>query len=168
MAPALHGPDEPRPPAPERVPTLTEVVELGTVEAPVAAQPDLSDDGGWADATSPLDDHVRDAPADDAEAMMATVPLPPGALPTLTLDVPAPPPPQAPPSREALVQAVLAELEPRIETLLEARLREALAPALARAADGLIREARDETGQALRALVHEAVSHVLARQEPPR
>jgi hypothetical protein len=66
----------------------------------------------------------------------------------------------------ALVQRVLAELGPRVDTLLEARLREALAPALARAADGLIRQARDELSLALRDLVVDAVDRTL-RQAPP-
>ncbi|CAD5373750.1 conserved hypothetical protein [Rubrivivax sp. A210] len=66
----------------------------------------------------------------------------------------------------ALVQRVLAELGPRIDAMLEARLREALAPALARAADGLIRDARAELLPALGEIVGEAVSRAL--EVPPR
>ena len=59
---------------------------------------------------------------------------------------------------------VLFELEQRIDSLFESRLREALAPALARAADGLIREARLELSAALRDLVDDAVTRALERR----
>ncbi len=58
---------------------------------------------------------------------------------------------------------MLRELQPRIDALFEARLREALAPALARVADGLIRDAREELAPALAELVRDAV----ARRVPP-
>jgi alkylhydroperoxidase family enzyme len=56
---------------------------------------------------------------------------------------------------------VLRELQPRLDEMLETRLREALAPALARAADGLIRDARGELAPALRDLVQAAVARAL-------
>lgn len=65
---------------------------------------------------------------------------------------------------EALTAEVLFELEQRINSLFEARLREALAPALARAADALIREAGPELSGALRALVEDAVVRALERR----
>lgn len=72
--------------------------------------------------------------------------------------------PRAPDAAQ-LVALVLAELAPRIDALLEARLRDALAPALARAADTLIRDTRDGLAQTLHALVNEAVGRVLGRQD---
>ena len=65
---------------------------------------------------------------------------------------------------QALVKEVLLELQPRIDMLFQSRLREALAPALARAADGLIREARSELGSALHELVNDAVRRALQRR----
>jgi hypothetical protein len=62
-----------------------------------------------------------------------------------------------------LVDQVLAVLQPRVAALLEVRLREALAPVLARAADGLIRDARAELAPVLRDLVEEAVAQALRR-----
>ena len=59
---------------------------------------------------------------------------------------------------------VLFELEQRIDSLFESRLREALAPALARVADGLIREARQELSAALHGLVEDAVTRALERR----
>jgi len=65
---------------------------------------------------------------------------------------------------DAVVGQVLAELTPRIDMLLESRLREALAPALARAADGLIRDTRATLSVAVRDLVQEAVDRALQRR----
>lgn len=117
MALAPPGTDAP-PVSVDRLPTLTEVVELGT-------EPDAV---------------VLDEPP------VAPVPTAPSA---------------PPPDRNALIEQVLAELVPRIDGLLEMRLREALAPALARAADGLIRDARTELSSTLQDLVREAVARVL-------
>lgn len=69
---------------------------------------------------------------------------------------------------QGLVNEVLAELEPRIDMLFESRMREALAPAFARTAELLIREARAELGSALRELVHDAVKRGLQRREGSR
>jgi hypothetical protein len=101
----------------DRLPTLTEVLELGRETA-----------AGWP------------APA----ALVAL----PAARPAST---PA----------DELVAQVLGLLEPRVGALLEARLREALAPALARAADGLIRDVRAELAPTLSSLVEEAVAQAL-------
>lgn len=76
----------------------------------------------------------------------------------------AAPPPEALPDAQGVVLEVLAELQPRIDMLFESRLREALAPALARAAEGLIRDARGELGTALQELVEDAVRRALQRR----
>lgn len=65
---------------------------------------------------------------------------------------------------DTVVGQVLSELMPRIDMLLESRLREALAPALARAADGLIRDTRVNLSVAVRELVQEAVDRALQRR----
>jgi|GEM_PF-2434398 len=86
-------------------------------------------------------------------------------LADLLLDVHSQPtaaPPMA--AADELSAEVLFELEQRIDSLFESRLREALAPALARAADGLIREARQELSGALRGLVEDAVTRALERR----
>jgi hypothetical protein len=120
MAPGLPV-SEDRPLSADRVPTLTEVVEL----APPAS--DLLEAG-------------------------------PVLLPELLTPAPALP------DTQALVTQVLAELAPRIDMLFESRLREALAPALARAADGLIRDTRGDLSGTLRELVEEAVVRALQRR----
>ncbi len=132
-AEALAGRDMPYDawPAADRVPTLTEVVELDSV-FPVTQ--------------IPADETGLDLP-DVLPPEAAVAPAPPSS--NLAADLSA---------------EVLFELERRIGTVLEARLRDALAPALARAADLLIREARQELAQTLRELVDESVTRALERR----
>ena len=115
--------------AADRMPTLTEVLELeprpGAEETAEAAQ----------DEAVPL--------RPDTPAALAAEPV---------FDT------------QALVSEVLVELQPRIDMLFESRLRDALAPALARVAEGLIREARSELGSALHELVADAVKRALQRR----
>jgi len=75
------------------------------------------------------------------------------------------PAPVAPPVSEAeLSRQVLADLQQQLDLMLEVRLREALAPALTRAADTLIRDARKELTATLRDAVARAVAQELARR----
>lgn len=115
-------------PAADRVPTLTEVVQLGQ----------------QAGADS----------ADSAGVIGHAAPQPLAAAPA----------PQPLPDMDQLSAAVLAELQPRIEMLFEARVREAVAPALARAADGLIGDTRELLVGTLQALIQETVAKVLERR----
>lgn len=64
----------------------------------------------------------------------------------------------------ALVEAVLADLQRHADLLLEYRLREALAPALARLSDTLIRDLQVELATTMRDVVAYAVSQQLARR----
>ena len=131
-------------PEPDRVPTLTEVVQLASDPWAAAA---------WAAAAQPAQRMPEvEAPAQEEPIVVAPVPelAPPRAW-----------------DEDQITRQVLASLEERLDTLFEARLREALAPALARAADGLIRELRPELTQALHDLVHEAVARAL-QESPPR
>ena len=118
-------------------------------------------------------------------------PVPPGRVPTLTEVVripdPAPPaadaadpafartepaplqglPVPAQPSpgldEDALVQRVLADLQRQIDLMLEVKLREVLTPALTRATDALMREARTELASTLRDIVSRAVAQEISR-----
>lgn len=65
----------------------------------------------------------------------------------------------------ALTQALLNSIQARVDTQFEARLREAIAPALARAVDGLLREIGPELALALRETAERAVSQELARRK---
>ncbi|MEO7152095.1 MAG: hypothetical protein ABIX46_10370 [Burkholderiaceae bacterium] len=68
-----------------------------------------------------------------------------------------------PPSEEALQARVLAQLQRQLDATAESRFREALAPLLARAADGLIRELQAELATTLHGLVARAVAQELER-----
>lgn len=117
-------------------------------------------------------------------------PTQPGALPVLTEELEHPaaapaapftregavpvrapvaaPEPEPPLDARAIEDEVMAELGQRIDLMFEYRLREALAPTLARAADLLIREAREEVALTLRDVVSRAVAQQLARRRIPR
>ncbi|MBK6470125.1 MAG: hypothetical protein IPF94_05140 [Betaproteobacteria bacterium] len=176
----------------DRVPTLTEVVEL---DLPVQLPVRVDDSDGTVPlieattaeppAMTPLD-VVAPAETIDGLAAVAADPAPQAMADDFVLagleaddvladsevgaerDV-APVEVHAPASQpvvdvEAVVGQVLSALMPRIDMLLESRLREALAPALARAADGLIRDTRSHLAVAVRDLVQEAVDRALQRR----
>jgi len=67
------------------------------------------------------------------------------------------------PNEAQLTQRVLADLQRQIELMLEVRLREALAPLLARATDTLVRDARKELTAAMRDIVAKAIAKELGR-----
>jgi hypothetical protein len=100
----------------------------------------------------------------------------PRRVPTLTEVVPASADGEAAPrastaatqpDRGALTQRVLADVQQRVDLMLEYRLRETLGPALARLGDTLIREMQVELAATLRDVVAEAVEQELARGPSP-
>jgi hypothetical protein len=79
-----------------------------------------------------------------------------------TVDAPS----AALPTQQAwLVQQVLAGVQQQLDWMLEARLREAMAPALARAVQAVIDESREPLAAALRELVERAVAQEISRQQ---
>lgn len=66
-------------------------------------------------------------------------------------------------NEEHLTQRVLIDLQRQMDLMLDYRLREVLTPLLARAADGIVREARSELASTLRDVVARAVAQELAR-----
>lgn len=105
--------------------------------------------------------------------------MPRSALPTLTeivrvdpaADAPLPEPPLLDavispglPNEHQLTQRVLADVQRQIDLMLEYRLRESLAPAMARLTEALVHEARSELATTLRDVVARAVAQELARQ----
>jgi hypothetical protein len=101
---------------------------------------------------------------------------PPRAVPTLTEVVDAvelaepagesaaPAAPAEAFDEEQLVQRVLLQIQRQVDLMVEFRLREALAPVLARAAQAVVDEARGELSATLRDVVARAVAQELARQ----
>jgi hypothetical protein len=137
-------------PAPRHVPTLTEVIEAPStpelieeeqvVPAAVAvAAPDLSQ------AAIPRS-LLIDPPAPLAAA------IPASTAPAVVVD-------------EALIaQRVLVDLQRQIDGMLEYRLRETLAPILARATDALMRDLRQELSKTMKDVVARSVAQEVARQ----
>lgn len=98
--------------------------------------------------------------------------LPVSHLPTLTevvMEGPVasvlPAPARAEPVDEGrIVDSVMAGLQQRVDQMFEFRLREALGPVLARAADAVVADARDALSHTLRDVVARAVTQELARR----
>ena len=105
-------------------------------------------------------------PAFAATAPAALSPLPPSPPPPAPRAAAAAPvaAPVAPPlSEEAVVQRVLADVQRQLDLVFEYKLRELLTPALARIADSLIRDTRNELATTLREVVTRAVAQELHR-----
>jgi hypothetical protein len=131
---------------PRSVPVLTEVVVMPKASpVPDSEYPAMVSDSGFA-ATQP-----------------AALDEKPAAAPVAALR-PAPTPPPSPVIDEAaLTQRVLADLDKQLDLMFEHRLRETLAPVLARMTDALVREMRNQLALSLREMVARAVALELDR-----
>lgn len=142
---------------------------MSTARPPPGTIPTLTEVVAWPDSAT--------AAEEVAATASAPVPTPePAASPTPAPAVVAVPPPQpapAAPTKPAaptaadvqLTQRVLADLQRQVELMLEVRLREALAPILARASDALVRDARKELTAAMRDIVSRSIARELGRRE---
>lgn len=102
-----------------------------------------------------LTDVIEDAPARTEQA---------GSPALVTAPVPAPAPVALPEINETqLAQRVLADVQKQVDGMLDFRLREAIAPVLARHSEALVRELREELSRTLGDVVHRAVSQELAK-----
>ena len=70
---------------------------------------------------------------------------------------------EAMPSEAQLTQAILADVQRQIDLMLDYRMREMLAPLLARATDGLIRDSRHALASTLQEIVARAVAQEISR-----
>ena len=146
-----------RPPA--HVPTLTEVVTWPKppAGAPAVAPPVVAPPAVAPPVVSPPVMAAPVAASPVAASPVAAAPIEPSPVTT-----PSSAPPQ--PSEGELVDRVLANLHRQVDLALEVKLREALAPVLARATDTIVREARRELTSTLRELVARAIAQELARR----
>lgn len=140
----------PEKPPPGTIPTLTEVVPWPGAASPAATSP--------APIPTPAPAVAPPAPVETPPSHAAP------AVPT--------PPAQAPASVDKVTEAelahrVMADLQKQIDLMLDVRLREALAPILARAGDAIVRDARKELTNALRDVVARAVALELGRVDKP-
>ena len=142
-----------------RVPTLTEVVSRSE-----PAELDVS-----------LDDPMTGQPAGGAENPEAHVGTAAEVLaeatlvdnPTYVAPLVAPATSRVPTefqrSEAEITQRVLADVQRQVELMLEYRMREALAPILARATDMLIRDTRKQLANTLHEMVAQAVAQEMSR-----
>lgn len=126
-------------PHPAQVPTLTEIIEVQAQAQAPASQP----------APSPLVPPVS--------AIRPPVPL--DALPVLGEVVSAPPAV----SEAQLAHRVLSDVQRQIDSMLEFRLKEAMAPLLARHTEAIARDLRDELNRTLKDVVARSVAQELAK-----
>lgn len=126
-----------------RLPTLTEVVD------PQSGSPR---EGSYAGSTLPvLLQVLTDVAAHPIEVVA------PAHAPVLVV---------APPDlidEAKMTGRILADIQRRADQMLEFRLREALAPVLARVSETLVQEARDELSKTLRDVVGRAVSQEISK-----
>lgn len=143
-------------PAPMHVPILTEVIEV----------PDL------VDSLLPLPMQTPQPAADPADVPMPMRPAVPAVPATASLPQVVRESAMASPvaplaiDEALLTQRVLAEVQRQIDGMLEFRLREAMAPILARSAEALVRELRQELARTMSDVVTRSVAQELARQRP--
>ena len=126
----------------ERLPTLTEVVELAQTLPP-----------------SPVRDQPVAIPVPSVLPVEVPVDLPvhpdikSSSAPTNSVAI----------TEEQVINRVLTDLQLQIDLMLESRLREVLAPLLERATERLVRDARSELASTLHAAVALAVTKELER-----
>lgn len=151
-------------PAPLHVPVLTEVVELDEVvpQPTPEARPVLP---------QAVAEPAQGLPAGPSAFLpQQPVPVAPAVSPAMPTPAPAPfaaprPPPAGLSFDEAqMTQRVLVEVQRQIDGMLEYRLREALAPILARTSEALVRELRQELSKTMRDVVSRAVAQEVVRQ----
>ncbi|KQU66136.1 MULTISPECIES: hypothetical protein [unclassified Rhizobacter] len=149
---------------PHRLPVLTEVVPSAR-----SAPPPVAEVVEPPPPRAPVAPAPMAPPAFAATAPSALSPLPPPPAPRAATHTAAPTAapaaaPVAPPlSEEAIVQRVLTDVQRQLDLVFEYKLRELLTPALARIADSLIRDTRNELATTLREVVTRAVAQELHR-----
>lgn len=142
-----------------RVPTLTEVVSRSEpAELDVSLDDPMA--GQAAGGTGSFAAHAGTAAEVLAEATLVENPRYGAALVApATGAVPA----EIQRSEAEITQRVLADVQRQVELMLEYRMREALAPILARATDMLIRDTRKQLANTLHEMVAQAVAQEMSR-----
>ena len=129
------------------------------IDRPLAAVPTLTEVVARAESTA-VDVRLDEGPM--GEATVVVLPdaqaLAPPSEPTARSTV-AP----APRGETQFVHDVLADVQRQVELMLEYRMRESLAPILARATDMMIRDARSQLANTLHEMVARAVAQEMAR-----
>lgn len=149
------------------VPVLTEVVELDEVVPrglPDNALVQPPEAGQVSPTLGPVNAAVGDAPTSPAPVVAPPLPAPaPAPMPSPVI-TPRPAPTGLSFDEAQMTQRVLVEVQRQIDGMLEYRLRETLAPILARTSEALVRELRQELSKTMRDVVSRAVAQEVVRQ----
>lgn len=100
-----------------------------------------------------------------ASEAIAAAPPPQPSVPVPVPPSPAPAPavPAVEVSEDQIVQRVMADVQRRVDSMLEFRLREAMAPILARHAEAIIQDLRNELSLTMRDVVTRSVAQEVAK-----
>lgn len=139
-----------------RVPTLTEVIFPPTT---VDLLLELPAEQSSVDAQSPQDA----PPGADTGSATDTMPFTKDTIPSISALLASVHHLAAAPEEDTPLARVLADLRRQLDAGLEARMREVLGAAMARAADAAIRETSDQLTEAMREAIERAVAQELAR-----
>ncbi len=142
-----------------RVPTLTEVVSRAE---PAELDVSLDDPMTGQAAAGAADFAANAGAAAEAQAEATFVENPSYGTPLATPATGAVPA-VLQRSEAEITQHVLADVQRQVELMLEYRMREALAPILARATDMLIRDTRKQLANTLHEMVAQAVAQEMSR-----
>lgn len=106
----------------------------------------------------------------EVDELAAVVELAPQLQPVPTSHAPAAPQPipldSLPVLESQLAQRVLNDVQRQIDSMLEFRLREAMAPVLARHSEAIVRELKDELARTMRDVVARSVAQEVAKLRP--
>lgn len=159
-------------PHPAQVPTLTEVIDVqGQRPAATGEGASGGERGtvpGLDSAAMPLSGTRPTLPL-DALPVLGDVVAPPSGQPLSPQAQPLPTAAslqqqgQPVPSEAQLAQRVLADVQRQVDGMLEFRLKEAMAPLLARHTEAIARDLRDELTRTLKDVVARSVAQELAK-----
>jgi hypothetical protein len=152
-----------------RVPTLTEVISPPTTVDLLLDVPDDPQASAFAGLAGEV---VSDPSAPSPGAEELTIPFTRTSIPSVSALLAAVEPTvEAQQAQQRLIEDIMLDLQAQVDARFEAKLREALVPLLARSAEAMLVETREQFSTLLRDMVAQAVAQGLARHrdpEPPR
>lgn len=137
-------------PHPAHVPTLTEIIDVGA--RPPASQPAKTSVPPVPLDALPVLGEVVPQPSEQ-QSLPLSQPSPPHLQPEAALAV----------TESQLAHRVLSDVQRQIDSMLEYRLKEAMAPLLARHTEAIARDLRDELNRTLKDVVARSVAQELAK-----
>lgn len=154
-------------PHPAQVPTLTEIIDVqgqqaSTSPARTLAKPAVAPPGNRPPVSLDALPVLGEVVASPHEPQSIAPAVSAAASPLV------PPPAVQEPALPAITEAqlahrVLSDVQRQVDSMLEFRLREAMAPVLARHTEAIVRDLRDELNRTLKDVVARSVAQELAK-----